>query len=453
MQVNNKKVLGLVDIILMTLTSNFGIRWIAVAAGIGPSSLCLWLFGAILFFLPLSIMTAQMSRLYPQEGGLYLWVKETLGEKHGFMVAWLYWVNTLFFYPAVLIFLASNMAYAIAKPDLVNNVHYITTVSLLGFWLIVAMSLLGLKISKYFVDFGGLFGLFVPMTLLIAFGAVTLFYFHHSATDFHWSQFIPGGKVVSNLSSLAMIMFAMSGVEVVATFANRVQNPKRDLYLGLLLGSMVVFFLYVVGTLAMNVLANPSVLQKTSGFVQTFALADNQLHMAWLTRYVAICLSVAELAAIVVWLLAPVLMFFKCTPTGVLPSWLHKTDANGTPIQALLLQGLLVSVIIILTSALPNVNAMYQVLVLMTTILYFLPYFFLVSAYARSLPRLAISKVWGYLMVGSVVLSLIFGILVSFIPGDDLKSLQHIIYYEAELFLGPLFFLVIGWLLYRRRRG
>lgn len=33
------------------------------------------------------MMTTQMSRAYPEEGGLYAWNRRSLGEGHGFMVA------------------------------------------------------------------------------------------------------------------------------------------------------------------------------------------------------------------------------------------------------------------------------------------------------------------------------------------------------------------------------
>ncbi|MES2204795.1 MAG: APC family permease [Pseudomonadota bacterium] len=445
------KVLNVFDVIIMTMTANFGIRWIAVAAGIGPSSIFLWLFGALIFFLPLSIITAQLSRAYPDAGGMYAWVRNALGDKHGFTVAWLYWVTNIFYYPAILIFLASNLAFAIGRPELATDPKYIMTTALIGFWLIVAISSFGLKASKYFVGIGGILGLFFPMLLLIIFGVIAYFKWG-SATDFSPSQFIPGGGVTSNLPSLTMIMFAMAGVEVIATFSNRVKNPRRDLYLGLLGGSAGIFVLYVVGTLMMNVFATPETLSKTSGIIQAFQIVDVKFHVAWLSRLIASALAVAELAAIIVWLLAPIIMFFECTPRGVLPNWMHKSNADGTPINAILFQGVLVSIVIMVTSLLPNINAMYQVLVLMSTILFFIPYFYLAIAYIFSLHHLKMNKTLGVFMASGVLISIALGIIVSFVPSSDLKTMHDIVFYESELVLGPVLFIGLGWLLYRFRK-
>ncbi len=449
---NDKKVLSLIDIVLMTVTANFGIRWIAVAAGIGPSSVFLWLFGALLFFVPLAIISAQMSRAYPEEGGLYAWTKDTLSQKQGFMVAWIYWVNNIFYYPAVLIFLASNFAYLIGRPDLTENTTYMIMTTLVGFWLIVGVAYCGLKASKYFVSIGGILGLFVPVALLLFFSGLAFFKLGGSATDFSLHNFLPSGKIIHNISSLTMIMFAMAGVEVIATFANRVSNPRRDLYFGLLLGSVLIFILYVIGTLAMNVLAKPAELHQTTGIMQAFAIVDQKFDLSWMSRSIAGCLTFAELGAIVVWLLAPVIMFFKCTPRGILPDWMHKVDKKGTPLNAILFQGVLVSLVIIITSALPSVNAMYQVLVLMATILYFIPYLFLAVAYKRSIAKIGVNKYIGYALATGIFISISLGIIASFFPSEDLKTSHDIFMYEAELILGPLILLGIGWLLYRFRR-
>ncbi len=448
---HNKAILNIKDVIMMSLTGNFGIRWIAVAAAIGPSSLFLWLFGALAFFLPLAIITAQMSRAYPKAGGMYAWVREALGEKHGFTVAWLYWVTNIFYYPAILIFLATNFSYAIGHPEWADNTSYITIASLLGFWFIVFISLFGLRISKYFVGIGGWFGLFFPMLLLIIFGTAAYITFG-SATHIDLQAFFPGGEVRNNLPSLTMIMFAMAGIEVTATFANRVKNPKRDLYFGLLCSACLIFLLYFIGTLMMNIIATPETFSKTAGLMQAFQIIDTKFHINWLSRTIAAALVFAELAAVVIWLLAPIIMFFECTPRGVLPDWAHKVNRTGTPINAILLQGALVTLVIFITGLLPNINAMYQVLVLMSTTLYFIPYLYLSITYAKSLAVIKINRCIGYSIASAVFFCTMLALIVSFIPSNDLHTAYEITLYEAELILGPLIFISLGRLLYNRKK-
>lgn len=65
-----------------------------------------------------------------------------------------------------------------------------------------------------------------------------------------------------------------------------------------------------------------------------------------------------------IWLLAQVVMFFKCIPKGILSEWVHKTNKYDSPKNALVFMGVLVTAIVLLTNFLPSVNLMYQALIL-----------------------------------------------------------------------------------------
>jgi amino acid transporter len=448
MHLSNKK-LTLFHVAFLTITANFGIRWLAVAGGIGPSALFFWLIGAILFFVPLTIISGQMAVAYPQEGGVYVWVREILGEKFGFIVAWFYWLNNVFFYPAILIFLVSNFSYFLGKPQLANNVNFITITSLVFFWSINIISLFGIRATKNFITTGGIVGLLIPTVLLIVTATYLLMTGHQSATTFTFNSLKPSHTIISNISSLAILMFAMSGIEIIPTFANSVSNIKKDLFLGLILGSVIIFLLYFIGTVAINVSVTPEDIQKASGIIYAFSIIDNKLGISSVTRVIAFVLTFAEFGALTIWIIAPVIIFFKSTPKGVLPDWLHKTNKYGTPNNAIIFQGLIVTIIILLSNFIQNVNIMYQALIIMATILYFIPYLLLAMIYIKAQIK---SNIYiKYLLFILLLISVLFGIVVSFVPTPDLKTTHDIIIYECEIIFGPLFFIIIGILLSRHK--
>jgi len=245
-------------------------------------------------------------------------------------------------------------------------------------------------------------------------------------------------------------MFAMAGIEVIPTFANAVRNVKRDLYFGLLLGAGGIVALYVLGTIAMNILLSPAQIQETSGLMHTFYVIGIKFNLPWLSQLFAFLLTFAELAALAVWLLAPVTMFFKCTPKGILPDTLHKVDTNGIPRNAILFMGALVTVIVLLTNLLNSVNIMYQALVLMATILYFIPYLFLSVIYLKSHVKLALPRYIVIIFSLGVFLSVTLGIAFSFAPPSTLVSHHQILVYELNLIIGPLIFILTGIALYWR---
>lgn len=455
----SKKILGLKDVLLMSVFANLGIRWLPIAAGVGPSTLLFWFLGAVLFFLPFALIVAELSTLYPEQGGMYIWIKKGLGPGPAFVSAWCYWVVNFFYYPAILTFCASNLAYALKHAAWADSEVYVTTVVIVAMWGMTFALLGGLKTGKWINEKGGMIGTFAPVFVLILLAFGTLIWTHRSATSFSLSNLMPSQGLMGNLSTLSVLMFAMAGVEVVPTFASSVRRPERDLPRGLIIGSFVIFILYALGTIAMNILVPPSQIQNTTGILSTFNLIDLRYHIAWLTTVMAWMLTVGELAALSIWLLAPAVMFFQCTEKHLIPAWLHRKNKNDIPYNAFILQAVLVTVIILATTLLPNVNEMYEVMVLMTTAVYFIPYVLLVISYVRlkaqgktgsfALPG---RKVGAYGASFIVMFSILLGIALCFVPGSNLTTHHALVTYETELIAGPVILVLVGMGFYWRRR-
>ena len=85
------KTLGTLDLVLFNTVAIVGMRWVALTAHSGPSSLTLWLLAALVFFIPQGLCVMTLSSALPKEGGLYVWITQAFGERHGFLAGWLYW--------------------------------------------------------------------------------------------------------------------------------------------------------------------------------------------------------------------------------------------------------------------------------------------------------------------------------------------------------------------------
>src|SRR3954470_3870145 len=102
---SSKTKLKFLDTALYTLAVGTGIRWIAVAAAVGPSSLPLWILALVVFFLSLCVATAELTPRHAGEGGIYLWVREALGPFTGFVCGWFYWIALMPYFAGILYFL------------------------------------------------------------------------------------------------------------------------------------------------------------------------------------------------------------------------------------------------------------------------------------------------------------------------------------------------------------
>ena len=103
-----KRVLGMWDIVTMNIVAVVGLRWISRSARAGPPSITLWVLAWLLFFLPMALAVIELSSRHPEEGGLYRWARRGFGPVHGFMCGWCVWVNNLFYFPSLLLFVAAN---------------------------------------------------------------------------------------------------------------------------------------------------------------------------------------------------------------------------------------------------------------------------------------------------------------------------------------------------------
>ncbi|MRR29970.1 amino acid permease, partial [bacterium] len=101
-----KKVLRSLDMTLFTVCAILVMDTLAPSAAIGPSSISWWLITLVLFFIPYGLITAELGTTYPEQGGLYVWIKNAFGEKWAARTTWLYWINVALWMPSVYILFA-----------------------------------------------------------------------------------------------------------------------------------------------------------------------------------------------------------------------------------------------------------------------------------------------------------------------------------------------------------
>src|SRR3954466_15393768 len=145
------RTLGLRDLVLFNLVAVTGLRWLATAGKAGPSALVLWLLAAVFFFVPQGLVVTELSSRFPQEGGIYQWTKRALGEKHGYLCGWCYWVCNVLYYPNLLISSAVIATFVVGKGEsgLANNWTYVLAATLLCLWFAVLLNIVGLGTGKW----------------------------------------------------------------------------------------------------------------------------------------------------------------------------------------------------------------------------------------------------------------------------------------------------------------
>ena len=92
----NSKKLTLFGLIGITMAFFGTVRSVPTLAITGWTQIFYMLVAAVLFALPIALMSAELSTGFQEEGGPQVWVKKAIGEKWGFVTSWLLWVQMFF---------------------------------------------------------------------------------------------------------------------------------------------------------------------------------------------------------------------------------------------------------------------------------------------------------------------------------------------------------------------
>src|SRR5713101_5880430 len=57
----------------------------------GPATFVFWILGFLTFLIPGAFVTAQLGRMFPEEGSLYVWTHKALGPFWGFFAGFVAW--------------------------------------------------------------------------------------------------------------------------------------------------------------------------------------------------------------------------------------------------------------------------------------------------------------------------------------------------------------------------
>src|SRR5215469_5287318 len=156
----------------MTTSSVASLRSAPTMAVYGLACVFLYIVPAIVFLLPQALVAAELASGW--SGGVYRWVSEGLSAKWGLLAVWCQFAMTIFYYPTLLAFVASTLAY-VFNPDLATSGVYTGIVIVVVFWAGVFMSARGGTggVAKL-ASSGLVVGTLIPGALLVILGVVFL---------------------------------------------------------------------------------------------------------------------------------------------------------------------------------------------------------------------------------------------------------------------------------------
>ena len=421
-----KRELGFFDLVLFYIAGGLSLRWIATAAASGPSTILIWIFACLFFFVPLAASVLELSTRYPQEGGLYVWTQYAFGDFSGFLVAWMYWMSNLPYFPAVLYFGAGSLLFVFPHGQkFANTSSYYLLFALGCLALITILNVCGLKFGKWLNNLGA-FGSWAPIVILLVLAGISAFRFG-SATKFTGESMTPHVGL-KNAIFWSTIFFAFGGCETGSFMGEEIKDARRTIPRALIISGIVLAVSYIAGTIALLVALPSTSISGVGGFASAIQVMCNRLGLSWIVVLIALLIALNSIGGAASFLSSTSRLPFVAGIDRYLPQAFGRVHAKwGTPWIAITAYGFAGMLCALLSQAGSSVQSAYNLLVSMSIITYFIPFVFLFLAMIRlqrepfpaGVARLPGGKPIAILLASVGLLTTLMTIVLAVVPPKD----------------------------------
>jgi amino acid transporter len=435
-------------LIISAVDSN---RNLPSSAIFGSPLIFFFLFSAVFFLIPSALVAAELSSAFPEEGGIYHWVRAAFGDTMGMCAIWLQWINTVVWYPTILTFIAGTLTY-LFDPALMNNKLYMISAITLIFWALTIINLFGIKISVKVNTLFASMGTVFPMLLLIVLGIVWVSSGHHFKIPITLDAIFPSLAKLDTWTALVATMGSFLGMELSGVHVDNVPHPQKTFPKALIFASIYILATMLFGSLTIAIVLPADQINLAGGLMQVFDNFFRVFHLSSMVPVITLLIVIGSIGGMINWLIAPSKGLLQASHHGFLPHAFTKTNKHGVASRILIAQAILVTLFCAVLLLLPSVNGFYWFLSALCACLYMLMYvlMFLAAYRLRSRQIHASFKVpGGHFGLGLVSLFGLFGsiltIIIGFVPPDNVdigSPLRYTIMIALGnlILIAPIFF-------------
>jgi len=380
------RVLGLFGLAMINIVAIASLRDLPQMASYGIGAIFLYVLAALVFFIPVSLVAAELATAWPERGGVYVWVREAFGKRWGFVAVFLQWSQNLCWFPVVLTFGAASLAFAVAPErsvELAESKNFIVAVVLVTYWISALLNFRGLSGSSWISIVGAFAGIVFPGLLLVGLAGLGLVEGLPSKLFENGDRLIPDLSRFSNLTFAVSVWLAFAGMEMTAAHAREVRSPRRNYPLAILIAAVVILTVFILGALSIAVALGPDQYQLQSGVTEALKTMLDRYGLGQWTRLAALGMALGVFGSVNAWVVGPSKGMLASAEDGALPAWLCKVNRHDVPTHILLLQGAIVSLLCVAFTLQHTVASAYFMISVLTIQMYLCMYFMMFAAALR----------------------------------------------------------------------
>lgn len=367
------------DLVLFTVSAILLLDTLTAAASVGAPSVFWWIFLGIIFFVPFALICAEMGCAYPEQGGIYAWIRDAFGGRWASRATWCYWVNTAVWIPAIFILFAGvfkQMFY----PEL--SLSGQIAIGIVLTWLAVVVNVVTLDVGKWIPNLGAIFKVLIFVAIII--GAFIHINHHGMANPLTLETLKPDWS--NSLQYIPAIIYGMLGFELVSAGSQEMKNPARDVPRAILISGVIILVLYLLGTIAVLAAIPAGDINLVEGLIDTLYLFFGGSPAG---NFLVVTLGVGALYTFfsngVTWALGCNRAAAEAAMEGELPRiFARESTQLGTPIGAAVLMGIVSTVLLILYGLMAGSNEdLFWSLFAFSAVIFLLPYQGMLLAFVK----------------------------------------------------------------------
>lgn len=374
-----KKAFRGIDMTLFTVAAILVIDTLAPSAAIGPSSISWWIITLVLFFIPYGLITAELGTTYPEQGGLYVWVRNAFGERWAARTTWLYWINVALWMPSVYVLFAGMFA-QLFIPDL--SLWGQILIGILMTWVTVMIGIIALDIGKWVPNIGALMKALIM--LVIGIGAFVYASQHGVANDFSFRNILP--RWDAGLYFLPVIVYNFMGFELMSGAGEEMQNPQRDIPRAIITAGLLIAFFYLMGTIGMLMALPTEQLGLVTGIIDTLRILFGESGIGgFIVTILGVGALYTFLTNMVTWTMGANRTAAEAASEGELPAFFGQLHSvNKTPVGAYVLTGVISSAVLVIYGLMAaTAEDLFWSLFAFSSIVFLMPYLAMFPAFLK----------------------------------------------------------------------
>jgi putrescine:ornithine antiporter len=366
-----QKKMGVVQLTFIVTVNMMGSGIIMLPANmaqVGAISLLSWVVTAI-GSLAIAYGFAQAGIFNQRTGGLAAYAEDAYGKDGYFQVFFLYFLSLAIANVAVA---SSALGYLAAFFPALSSTPVMSCIAVIALlWLTTVANFGGPSVTGK-IGSVTVWGVILPVGFIAIAGWI---WFNGSTFGAAWNP--KGISLLEGMgSSISLTLWAFLGMESASQNASAVENPKRDVPLACMFGTLGAAAVYILSTTVIQGIVPNAELAESTG---PFGLAYAKMFNPAIGQVVMALSAMACVGSLLGWQFTLASTAKDAADTGMFPGIFGKATAAGAPITGMVIMGVVQSVMALSTIS-PNLSEQFAVLVNLSVVTNVVPYIISLSA-------------------------------------------------------------------------